>query len=70
MASCIVYNNPHGAGDVSSVIFTKEDAASLHYPYYEVLVVRAIVACNWLKHMLVDNGIQSTLYLVPNIIKC
>lgn len=34
----------------------------LHYPHCDGLVVRTIVACNKLKHMLLDNG--STINII------
>ncbi|KAL2479680.1 Beta-porphyranase [Abeliophyllum distichum] len=40
----------------SQISFTKEDEVGIHYPHYDALVVRAVVARNELERMLVDDG--------------
>ncbi|XP_022883683.1 uncharacterized protein LOC111400502 [Olea europaea var. sylvestris] len=41
---------------VLSIVFTQEDSDGVHYPNCDALVVRAIVARNGFKQMLVDNS--------------
>lgn len=56
MTSYLVNSNPYGTHTTPPISFTQEDAIGVYYPYYEALVVRAIVARNGLSRMLVDNG--------------
>lgn len=37
------------------ITFTQEDAAGLHYPHCNALMVRDVIARNRLKFMLLDN---------------
>lgn len=55
MISYIVNNTPHRTKSAPSITFTQEDVVGVHYPHCDALVVRAIVAKNGLKRMLVDN---------------
>lgn len=56
MASFIVNNNRSlTRREVNSIRFTREDEVGLHYPHCGALVVRAVVAWNGLKRILVDN---------------
>lgn len=57
MASFIV-NSGQGPSDkkIEPVIFTPDDVVGIHYPYCDALVVRAVIARNGLKRILVDNG--------------
>lgn len=41
---------------VGPITFSQDDARGIHYPHSDVLLVRAVVAQNRLKRMLVDNG--------------
>lgn len=56
MMSYLVNSTLRGAHATLSIIFTQEDAISVHYPHCDALVIRAIVARNGLNSMLVDNG--------------
>lgn len=48
-------NRSQVANRMAPITFSQDDARGVHYPHYDVLVVRAIVAWDGLKHMLVDN---------------
>lgn len=54
MSSYIV-NYFQQAGKVEPIIFTQDNAQVIHYSCYDALVVRAIIARNGLKHMLIYN---------------
>lgn len=41
---------------VQPITFAQEDTTSLHYLYCDTLTIRAVVAQNGLKRMLVGNG--------------
>lgn len=55
MASYVV-SQSQGGRAVEPISFAPEDAIGVHYPHCDALVVRAVVARNELKRMLVDNG--------------
>lgn len=55
MSSLIVSTQPSNGG-AEPITFTQDDAVGVHYPHCDALVVRAVVARNGLKRMLVDNG--------------
>ncbi|XP_022861271.1 uncharacterized protein LOC111381691 [Olea europaea var. sylvestris] len=49
-------NESQKANRMAPVTFSQEDAQGVHHPHCDALVVRAVVARNGLKRMLVDNG--------------
>lgn len=51
-----IINHSQSVSQVKPIIFTQDNSTGLHYPHCDVLVVRAIVSRNGLKHMLIDNG--------------
>ncbi|XP_022889049.1 uncharacterized protein LOC111404482 [Olea europaea var. sylvestris] len=55
LASYIVDSSSR-RNQVSPIVFTQEDAEGVHYPHCDALVVRAVIARNGFKRMLVDNG--------------
>lgn len=57
--SITIVNHFQNASVVEPITFTQEDAASVHYPHCDALVVKAIIARN---AFLVDNG--SSIYIL------
>ena len=51
-----IVNESKTANKMAPITFSQEDAEGVHHPHCDALVVRAVVARNGLKRMLVDNG--------------
>ncbi|XP_022886722.1 uncharacterized protein LOC111402573 [Olea europaea var. sylvestris] len=50
---------------MAPITFSQEDAEGVHHPHCDALVVRAVVARNGLKRMLVDNGSSVNIFIIP-----
>ncbi|KAL2472128.1 Uncharacterized protein Adt_40264 [Abeliophyllum distichum] len=55
MTNWLINSRPSGSSKVDAISFTEKDMRGVHYPHYDALVVRAVVARNGLGRMLVDN---------------
>ncbi|KAL2532782.1 Uncharacterized protein Adt_06133 [Abeliophyllum distichum] len=55
MTNWLINSQPSGSRNVDPITFTEEYIRGIHYLHYDALVVRAVVARNEFKRMLVDN---------------
>ncbi|XP_022852948.1 uncharacterized protein LOC111374508 [Olea europaea var. sylvestris] len=51
-----IVNESQEANKIAPITFSQEDAQGVHHSHCDALVVRAVVARNGLKRMLIDNG--------------